>query len=62
MNEKMWSKCQGSSFVLCLLSHSDRSKSKGSHCVCFVLLHSLLETTETNLKGSLCFLRISHSL
>ena len=30
---------------------SDSSKSKGSPFVLFVLLHSLLETKETNLKG-----------
>ena len=37
---------------------NDRSKSNGSPFVCCVLLNSLLETKETNLKGFSCFLRI----
>ena len=37
---------------------NDRSKSNWSPFVHFVLLNSLLETKETNLKGFSCFLRI----
>ena len=37
---------------------NDRSKSNGSPFVRCVLLNSLLETKETNLKGFSCFLRI----
>ena len=50
----------GESFCsLCIVAFSlrnDRSKSNGSPFVRFVLLNSLLETKETNLKGFSCLL------
>ena len=47
-----------SKLIVAFSLRSDNSKSKGSPFVRFVLLHSLLETKETNLKGFSFFLRI----